>query len=185
MVKVKELLNLKTFVRNLIASLILGIILPILLQSFLFSKIEIFSLELPLIIGNGIILVIFYTTYGLFKKHTLIRLVLGIVFIILQIYFFTVGNNPFTLYLPQDQFAQLSISIPSTELSFKISFFYGWILLPYFILKFLNLIRHYIKEDEEWQLKISPFKSVQEKRIKKESEKKKGKSKVSRADFFG
>jgi hypothetical protein len=150
----KELINNKTLIRNFIISILFGIVVPYLIEYFFLSKIDFFSFNFSLIIANGIILTIAYSTYGIFKKHTFIRLILGLIFIIVQIYLFSVGSNPYTLYLPQDSFAQLSLSFPFEEFSIQIGIFYGWILIPYFILKGVNLIRHYIKkETEEWKLK--------------------------------
>ncbi|MFX1453793.1 MAG: hypothetical protein ACFFDB_00325 [Promethearchaeota archaeon] len=140
-------INKTTFIRNLIVSLFFGIIVPLFLVFFIDKNQRIFNLEL--MISCGIIYVIIYSGFGLFEKDTFIRFAIGFGYILGLLYFYQVGSNIFTLYLPHCEFG--TICVDGTLLDFKLSFSlnYVWMIILLLSLKGLNLFRHYIKPVED------------------------------------
>lgn len=158
----KESINYKTLVRNLIIGIIFGIVFPYIIQ-FIFNLLDSNIndiLNTELIIANGIVFCIVYTAYGIFNKDTFIRFIIGIVFIVVQIYFFTVGSNPFTFYLPHCAFGQFCLTATILDASFNVQFNYAWILYIYFSIKILNLIRHYLKREDTQEKKEEEYKII-------------------------
>ena len=151
---VEDMMNWKTGVRNLIISIFFGIVLPIRLFFWLVELIEplgqIFLTES--IILNGVLFVIIYTSYGFFRKETSIRFFIGMGYLVLLLYFYTVGSNVFTMYLPHCSFATYCIGgefqIGSQGLNIMIKYGYLWYVFLLLLAKTLNIIRHKVKVPE-------------------------------------
>ena len=146
-----EMINKTTLIRNIIVSSIAGIVIPFILVHFIDRDQVIFNFDL--MISNGIIFIIIYSGFGLFKKETFIRLVLGGGYIILLFYFYQVGSNVFTFYLPHCAFGVMFIdgNILGMELAFTLN--YSWMVLLFILIKSINLARHYIEPtdtNEDW-----------------------------------
>lgn len=105
--------------------------------------------DLEAILFNGIIFVAVYTTYGLFNKDLVIRFLFGIGWMATLIYFFTVGNNFFTYYLPHCSFGYICIDGSFRGIDFKLGFNYQWVVIGILSLKGLNLFRHLVKPPEK------------------------------------
>jgi hypothetical protein len=147
----KDSITIKRGIINLIVALVFTIILPIIVFNFLLGLVDplgsIFIYDL--IIANGILFTIVYAMYGLFKKHTLIHFFIGIGYLILLIYFYTIGSNVFTLFLPHCSFGELCVGGELLGIKVSLTYNYLWFIIPLLILKFLNMARHKIKPIEE------------------------------------
>jgi len=150
----KEIITYERLIRNLVLSLVFGIILPLII----FSLIDPFNLffDKSFILGNGIIFTIVYSLFGLFKKHTSIRFFIGIAYIFVLIYLYIVGFNPFTFYLPNCAFATFCVDLNVFNINLIFRFNYAWIVIIILVLIFINLVRNRIKiiESEESTLRI-------------------------------
>ena len=156
--ELNDLINIKRAIVNFIIALTFGIIIPVICFSFL---IQLFNplgdiFDYNLIILNGILFIIVYTMFGLFKKETIMRLFIGIGYIALLIYFYTIGSCIFTLYLPHCAFGELCLSGNLLGIEISFTYNYVWSIVILLILKSLNLLRHKIKpveEEETYELK--------------------------------
>lgn len=142
----KQQFNWKKGLRNLGISLSLGIILPyFLIRPFMTLNV----FDWNLILTNGILFTIIYTVYGCFDKDTLMHFLIGMGYLILCIYFYAVGNNIYTLFLPHSGFAtyhvEENLEIYGQELFIQGSYNYFWFALLLLIGKALNIVRHKIK----------------------------------------
>lgn len=142
-----DLINKKTLIRNIILSSIAGILIPFILVNYIDRNQAIFDFDL--MISNGIIFIIIYTGFGLFKKNTFIRLAIGIGYILLLVYFYEVGSNVFTLYLPHCGYGVMCVNgnILGIKLLFALN--YAWMIVILITIKSANLVRHYLEEPEE------------------------------------
>jgi hypothetical protein len=145
-----EIISVKGLIKNLIVSLILGLVIPLIIIYILSPLMIINGLFLEEgLIANGILFIIVYTAFGMFKKDTIIRFFIGIGYIILLIYFYTVGFTAFTGYLPMCSFGTFCISAEIGGISASFSLDIWWVFLIILSLKSLNLIRHIIKPPKE------------------------------------
>jgi hypothetical protein len=151
----REIIDYKRGFKNFIISLIFGIIVPYVLFGVLFPN-ELFALES--IIGNGIIFLIVYTSFGIFKKKSFIRLVIGMSYIFVLIYFYTVGHNVFTMYLPHCAFGTLCVDAELFGINIAFELDYSVLIVIIIILKVLNLIRNYLKSPKEEDFEVYCFK---------------------------
>ncbi|TFG08544.1 MAG: hypothetical protein EU539_01890 [Promethearchaeota archaeon] len=140
-------INYVTFFRNLIVSVCLGLIGPFLIVMYVDPKESFLNLSALLI--NGGIFVAVYTIYGLFRKETIIRFLIGIGWIGTLIYFYTVGNNFFTFYLPHCAFGTICMDGKYRGIEFAFKYNYAWVVICILVLKGLNILRHLIKPVEE------------------------------------
>lgn len=140
-------INWVTFFRNLFASVVFGLVVPYYLINYIDPKGFIFDLNAVLF--NGIIFVVVYTIYGIFKKDLVIRFLIGIGWMATLIYFYTVGNNFFTFYLPHCSFGYICIGGKLQGIEFKIGYYYAWVIIAMLCLKGLNLFRHLVKPPEQ------------------------------------
>jgi hypothetical protein len=90
-----------------------------------------------------------YTALGLFHKDTLYRFLIGIGYVALMIYFYTVGNNIFTAFLPHTGFAYMFIS--GTIFGIEITLGYGYVIPAIILISLagLNVLRYLIKPVKE------------------------------------
>ena len=139
-------INYVTLLRNLITSVIFGLVIPYYLINYIDPKGYLFDLNTVFI--NGAIFVIVYTIYGIFNKDTVIRFFIGVGWIATLIYFYTVGNNFFTFYLPHCSFGYLCLDGSYRGIDFKFGYNYAWVIIAMLGLKGLNLLRHLIKPPE-------------------------------------
>ncbi len=139
-------INYVTLLRNLITSVIFGLVIPYYLINYIDPKGYLFDLNAVFI--NGAIFVIVYTIYGIFNKDTVIRFFIGCSWIATLIYFYTVGNNFFTFYLPHGSFGYLCLDGSYRGIDFKFGYNYAWVIIAMLGLKGLNLLRHLIKPPE-------------------------------------
>jgi len=142
-----EFVNKVTFIRNIIISAIFGLLVPYLLVTYLDPTG--YVLNSTMLMTNGAIYVVVYSMFGLFKKETVIRFIIGIAYVLVVVYFYTVGHTIFTLYLPHCGFGYFCIW--GTVFGITISFGYIYFItaLVVIILKCLNLLRHLVKPPEE------------------------------------
>jgi len=140
-------INYVTLFRNLITSVIFGLVIPYYLINYIDPKGYLFDLNTVLI--NGAIFVIVYTIYGIFNKDTVIRFFIGVGWLATLIYFYTVGHNFFTFYLPHCSFGYLCLDGSYRGIDFKFGYNYAWVIIAMLGLKGLNLFRHLIKPPEK------------------------------------
>lgn len=104
--------------------------------------------DIPAVMMNGWIFVGVYTAYGLFKKETVIRFLIGCGWIATLVYFYTVGSNVYTAYLPNCGFGLFCVDGKLNGVKLSFLFNYAWFLIIILILKGLNLFRHLVKPME-------------------------------------
>lgn len=164
-----EYINKVTFIRNIIVSCIFGLLVPYLIYRYLDPNSKLFNYQMG--IANGIIYVIIYSLYGLFRKETVARFLIGVALIIAVIYFYTVGYTIYTFYMPHCGFGILCLSgtIPANDIIptylqgivLSLSYNYMYTALIVIGLKSVNLFRHLVKPpDAESNLKIAALKKV-------------------------
>ena len=94
------LIKYRKFIRNLIVSGVFGLLIPYLLLTYVIPSNSVFNL--PLIITNGLIWMAVYGALGFFKKNSFYRFLIGIGYVGLMVYFYTVGSNFFyDFYTPR------------------------------------------------------------------------------------
>jgi hypothetical protein len=142
-----ELFSWLKFFLNAIFSAIFGIVLPYLFVPFIGQYVSIFNYELILV--NGVIYVCAYSLLGLFKKDTYIRFIIGLGYIGLLIYFYTVGNNFFTFYLPHTGFGQIYLSETIEGSTISFGYNYSWVAIVLIILIGVSTFRKFIKPRKE------------------------------------
>lgn len=120
--------------------------MPYYLISYIDPKGYLFDLEI--ILFNGVIFVIIYTIYGIFNKDTIIRFFIGIGWMGVLIYFYTVGSNFYTFYLPHCGFGYLCLDGKYAGIHFKYGYNYAVVAIATLSLKGLNMFRHLIKPHE-------------------------------------
>ena len=147
MIKTSKWINWVTLFRNLIASLIFGLIVPYFLITNLDPNGILFDFNTVMV--NGVIMVVVYTCYGIFKKQTVIRFLIGCGWIVTLIYFYTIGSNVFTSYLPNCGFGLFCVDGEIEEVKISFAFNYAWFVVVVLCLKGLNLVRHLVKPVEE------------------------------------
>ena len=145
--KMTKWINWVTFFRNMISSLIFGLLIPFIIITVYDPNGDFFDFNAVMI--NGAILVAVYTSYGLFKKETFIRFLIGCGWIVTLVYFYSVGSNLYTAYLPNCGFGLFCVDgdIENTDISFQ--FNYAWLVIMVLCLKGINLLRHLVKPLEE------------------------------------
>jgi len=139
-------INWVTLIRNLIVSLIFGLLVPYLLIINYDPNGTIFNYYALML--NGLILVGVYTFYGLFKKETIIRFFIGCEWIATLVYFYSVGNNIYTAYLPNCGFGLFCVDGKFGNVKMEFLFYYAWFIITILILKGMNLFRHLVKPME-------------------------------------
>ena len=140
-------INWVTFFRNLIVSLIFGLVVPYFLITSLDPNGTVFVFQAVMI--NGLIFIGVYTIYGFFKKETVIRFLIGCGWIVTLIYFYTVGSNVYTSYLPNCGFGLFCVDGKLNNVKVAFQFSYAWFLIIILSLKGLNLFRHLVKPMEK------------------------------------
>ncbi|MBD3193893.1 MAG: hypothetical protein GF317_02480 [Candidatus Lokiarchaeota archaeon] len=145
------LINYKTLFRNLIISGIFGLLLPYIALTFLIPSNSVF--DLALITTNGIIFILAYTALGMFHKNTFYRFLIGMGYVVLLIYFYSVGNNIFTFFLPHTGFGYLFVSGTVFGIPITVGYNYAWVVVVIIILTGLNILRKFIKPLKEKQEK--------------------------------
>ena len=80
-----EFVNKVTFIRNIIISAIFGLLVPYLLVTYLDPTG--YVLNSTMLMTNGAIYVVVYSMFGLFKKETVIRFIIGIAYVLVVVYF--------------------------------------------------------------------------------------------------
>ncbi len=140
-------INWVTFFRNLISSLILGFLVPYYLIINLDPNGILFNVDALII--NGWIFLLMYSFYGFFKKETVIRFFIGCGWIATLVYFYTVGSNVYTSYLPNCGFGLFCVDGELNNVKIAFQFSYAWLIIIFLSLKGLNLFRHLVKPMEE------------------------------------
>ena len=139
-------INWVTFFRNLISSLIFGFLVPYYLIMYLDPDGVLFNVDALII--NSWIFVSVYTFYGLFKKDTVIRFFIGCGWIATLVYFYSVGNNVYTSYLPNCGFGLFCVDGEINDVKMEFVFYYAWFIIIVLSLKGLNIFRHLVKPME-------------------------------------
>jgi len=139
-------INWVTIFRNLFSSVIFGLVIPYYLVNYIDPQGLIF--DLGAILFNGVIFAVVYTVFGIFNKDTVIRFFIGCAWMGTLVYFYTVGSNFFTFYIPTSGFGQLSIDGNYRGIDFEFGYNYFWIIIATLSLKGLNLLRHLVKPPE-------------------------------------
>jgi len=137
-------------VRNLIFSLIFGLIFPIFIIILAFPILPITNLPTSdCLITNGILYIIVYTSYGIFQKDSILRFAIGIAYVFLLFYFYTIGCSIFSLYLPMCSFGNfcLILNFNGTEIGFNLNIW--WVIIIILILKIMSIVRAFIKPKKE------------------------------------
>ena len=140
-------INWVTFFRNMITSIVFGLVIPYFLISYIDPNGYIFDLDAILL--NGVIFAAVYSFYGIFNKDLVIRFLIGIGWMATLIYFYTVGNNFFTFYLPHCSFGYICVDGKYRGIEFKFGYNYTWVIIAMLALKGLNLLRHLVKPPEK------------------------------------
>lgn len=149
-----SIITKKTMIKHLITSLVSSLIFPLILIFFIDPTGKFFNLSC--IISNAIIYIIIYTAFGSFRKETFPRFAIGIAYVIVLIYFFTVGFNIFTFFMPHCAFGVLCINGKLMGASFNFSYDYAWFVVMYLILKTANIVRHFLEPIDEEDLEEIP-----------------------------
>ncbi len=159
-----EYFNVTTTIRNLIISIIIGVLIPYLLISYVDPS-E-FMWDEQLMMTNGVLFVAIYTAFGLFKKETIIRFLIGCGYIGVIVYFYTVGGTYITLYLQSCGFGHACYTGTFFGTTIQLGYYYLYTVILILILKFLNLLRHLVKPpDLENKYKTAVMKKM---KLKKE-----------------
>jgi hypothetical protein len=139
-----EMINGKRGILNFVVALLSSLLYPLFLTfnllRFLDPNNVVFDIQM--IISNGILFIIVYTSFGLLEKDTLLHLFIGIAYIFLLLYFFTIGNNLFTLFLPHLRFGMLYYIFPDSTF---IALDYTFMIILFLCLKSLNLLRQFLE----------------------------------------
>ena len=138
-----DLINWITFFRNLIWSSLVGILVPYLLNFYIDPNELVLNYQMML--TNGLIFVGIYTVFGLFRKETIVRFLIGCGYIGVVIYFFTVGHTIYTLYLPHCGFCQLCLDGGLEGINFSLKYSYIYVGIVVVALKGVGIFRHLIK----------------------------------------
>ena len=141
-----DLINKTTFIRNIIISIIFGLVVPYLLYTYLDPTG--YVLNRVTMLTNGVIFIAIYSLFGFFKKETVIRFIIGIVYIGIVVYFYSVGHTIFTIYLPHCGFGHLCLEGTIFEITLNLSYIYIYTGILLITLKALNLLRHLVKPPE-------------------------------------
>ena len=158
----EENISSRNIIKNFLISLFLGIIIPSIIFTVIDPKEILFNRTL--IISNGILYIISYTSFGIFKKHTFTRFIVGLAYLFIQLYFYLVGSNVFTLYLPHSSFGVFLFDAHLLGIDLIVHFDYSLVIYCILALKVLNLIRNYNKvPKEEDEFQIIKFKKNKEK----------------------
>lgn len=157
-----EYINWVTFIRNLIVSVIFGLLIPFLIYRYIDEYIVTIGITINyvLMVINGVIFVVVYTAFGFFRKETMIRFLIGCGYIGVIVYFYTVGYTIFTLYMPHCGFGYLCISGEYEGLVMTIGWSWIYVGIIVIILKAVNLFRHLIKPPDESKTKTRILKKV-------------------------
>lgn len=148
-----ELINKVTFIRNIIISSIFGLVVPNLLVTYLDPNQ--YVLDATMLSVNGTLYVVMYSMFGLFKKDTFIRFIIGWAYILVVVYFNTVGYTIYTLYLPMCNFGYFCLGGNVFGIYLYFGYIFFWTALVMIIIKILNLIRHLVKPpDAENKYKV-------------------------------
>lgn len=142
-----ELFSWFGLIKNLIFSTLVGIVLPYLVIPFIGQYVS--FLNYGIIVIHGIIFTAVYSVLGFFKKDTLIRFIIGLGYIGLLIYFYSVGNNFFTLYLPHIAFGEIGISETIEGSTISFGFNYSWVATTLIFLIGLSTFRKFLKPRKE------------------------------------
>ena len=154
-----DYINVVTTIRNLIVSIIFGVIVPYLLITLVDPTEFLWNEQLMML--NGVIFVAIYTAFGLFKKETVIRFIIGLGYIGVLVYFFTVGGTYVTLYLPSCGFGHACYSGTFYGTTITLGYYYIYTVIIILVLKFLNLFRHLVKPpDLESKYKTTVLKKM-------------------------
>ncbi len=138
-----EYINWVTLFRNLIVSIIFGLVVPYLLIQYVDPTQFLWNQQLMYL--NGAIFVGIYTAFGLFKKETIIRFIIGLAYIGVIVYFYTVGGTYITLYLNSCGLGHACYSGEFFGFQITLGYYYLYTVILILILKFLNLLRHLVK----------------------------------------
>jgi len=141
-----EYINMVTFIRNLIISLILGLLIPFLLITYADPSGVVW--DGGLMYANGLIFVGIYTAFGLFRKETFLRFLIGLGYIGIIIYFYTVGGTYISLYLPSCGFGRACYSGTFFGYTVSLGYVFLYTVILIIVLKFLSLLRHLVKPPE-------------------------------------
>jgi hypothetical protein len=154
-----EYINFVTLIRNLIISIIFGLLVPYLLITFVDPSEFLWNEQLMYI--NGIIFVGIYTTFGIFKKETVIRFLIGLGYIGVIVYFYTVGGTYISLYLPSCGFGHACYAGNFFGYEITLGYYFIYTVILILVLKFLNLLRHLVKPpDLESKYKTAVLKKM-------------------------
>jgi len=143
------------FIRNLIISGIFGLLIPYLLLTYVIPSNAVFNL--PLIITNGLIWMAVYGALGLFKKNSFYRFIIGIGYVGLMTYFYTVGSNFFTMFIPHEGFGYMFASGTIFSIPIAVGFNYAWVCVVILVLIGVNVLRKFIAPLKEKPVKEKPI----------------------------
>ena len=94
-----------------------------------------------LVITNGIVMALIYGIHYANKKGNFLRIITNILILIMLIYFFFVGYNVFTLFLPVSTFATVYLEFGETYFLFS----YLWIAIFGLLVQFITICKAFIK----------------------------------------
>jgi hypothetical protein len=142
-----EFINYKTFFRNLIIAGVLGLLIPYLVLTYAIPSNAVF--DYPLIMTNGFIWLAGYGALGLFAKNTFYRFLIGMGYVALMAYFYTIGSNFFTIFIPHAGFGYMYASGTIFGIPIAVGYNYAWVAVVLLILTGLNVLRKFIKPVDE------------------------------------
>lgn len=140
-----EYINGVTFIRNIILSCILGLLIPYILLTYGDPSSIVWGPYAQLMYVNGAIFVAVYSFYGLFRKETLVRFFIGCGYLVILIYFYTVGGTYMSLYLPSCGFGRACYTGTFFGYTITLGYVYLYTIILFLVLKFLNLLRNLVK----------------------------------------
>ena len=119
-----ELINWVTFIRNIIAGVIFGLVVPYLIFRYLDTEGLVFDYEMMII--NGSLYLTIFAFFGLFRKETAVRFIIGCLYILFIIYFYTSGYTIYTMYLPHCGFGVLCLGGEFEGVEFSLNYIYWY-----------------------------------------------------------
>ena len=142
-----ELVNWITFIRNIIIGALFGLLVPYLIFRYLDSEGLVFNYEMMIL--NGSLYLAIYSFFGLFKKETALRFIMGCLYIGFIIYFYTSGYTIYTFYLPHCGFGVLCLGGEWEGVKFSLSYIYWYTAVIVVSLKGVSILRQLIKPPDE------------------------------------
>ena len=160
--EIKDMINWVTFIRNIISGAIFGLLVPYLIFRYLDTEGLVF--DYSMMIFNGSLFLAILAFFGLFRKETALRFLIGCIYIGFIIYFYSSGYTIYTLYLPQCGFGITCLGGNIGGVKFSLNYIFWYTAVIVVSLKGVSIFRQLIKPPEASRMKTV---ALQKLKIKK------------------